>query len=66
MTESMSSDRRDDLDEAGDDVARTADRAEDKLGDAAERGKDEAERVGHKVTDAIEDVIPGDSDNDGH
>ena len=43
-----------------------ADRAGDKIGDAAETAKDGAESVGHKVSDAIEDVIPGDSDRDGH
>ena len=66
MSESISSDRRDDLDDAGDDVSRAADRTEDKLDNAAERTKDGAERAGHKISDAIEDVIPGDSDNDGH
>jgi hypothetical protein len=70
MTESIPSDRRtdadDDLREAGDDLSRGADRAADKVGDAAERAKDDAAGIGHKVSDAVEDVIPGDSDQDGH
>ena len=69
MTESISSehqDTTDELREAGDDASRAADRTGDKLGDAAEHAKDGAEKVGHKLADAIEDVIPGDSDGDGH
>ena len=42
----------------------------DDFGDAAERGADEVEEgagsLTDRVTDAVEDVIPGDSDNDGH
>jgi len=56
----------DDLRDAKDDAARAADRAGGKVGDAAERAKDDAGSVGHKVSDAIEDMIPGDSDKDGH
>jgi hypothetical protein len=70
MSESTPIDRSrdadDDLREAGDDVSKAADRAGDKIGDAAEKAKDGAESVGQKVSDAIEDVIPGDSDRDGH
>ena len=67
MTESISSERRDDdLHEAGDDLSRAADHAADKTGDAADRTKEDASKVGHKLSDAIEDVIPGDSDGDGH
>lgn len=70
MSESISSDRRtdvdDDLREAGDDLSRTAERAGDRVGDAAERAKEGAEGIGHKVSDAVEDMIPGDSDHDGH
>ncbi len=33
---------------------------------AADRTKDDASTLGHKVSNAIEDVIPGDSDRDGH
>ncbi len=32
----------------------------------AEHAKDGASSIGHKISDAIEDVIPGDSDRDGH
>jgi hypothetical protein len=67
MTESIQSERRDDdLDEAGEDASRAVDHAADKTGDAAHRAKDDASKVGHKLSDAIEDVIPGDSDGDGH
>ena len=70
MTESIPSDRRadadDELREAGDDASRAADRAGDKIGDAAERAKDAAASVGHKASDVVEDMIPGDSDKDGH
>jgi hypothetical protein len=42
----------------------------DDVGDAARRGaketKEGAESVADRVSDAVEDVIPGDSDNDGH
>ena len=42
----------------------------DDLGDAAERGADEDEEgarsLSDRVTDGVEDVIPGDSDKDGH
>lgn len=43
---------------------------EDDLGDKASReaadAKEGAKSVGDRVTDAVEDVIPGDSDHDGH
>lgn len=54
------------LRDAGDDAKRAAERAGDKMEDAGERAKDDASRVGHKVSDTIEDMIPGDSDRDGH
>jgi len=42
----------------------------DDVGDAARRGgeetKEKAASVADRVSDAVEDVIPGDSDNDGH
>jgi hypothetical protein len=70
MSESTPTGRRTDLDdvvrEAGDDMSEAADRAGDKLGNAAEIAKVGAESVGQKVSDAVEDVIPGDSDRDGH
>lgn len=68
MSESYSTPRTDLDDDLrdNDDMSRAADRAGDKVGDAAERAKDGAERAGNKMSDAIEDMIPGDSDNDGH
>ena len=49
--EDGTTDTRDDLREAREDT----DRAKDRVGEA-----------GHKASDAIEDMIPGDSDRDGH
>ncbi|MEO5634620.1 hypothetical protein [Gaiella sp.] len=46
---------RDDLREAG-----------DKAGDAVDTTADKAKEVGRKASDKIEDMIPGDSDGDGH
>lgn len=43
------------LGDGKDDVRRSADHAADKVGEA-----------GRKASDAIEDMIPGDSDGDGH
>jgi hypothetical protein len=56
----------DDLRDVGDDASRAADRAGDEVDDAAWRAKEGAASVGHKVSDALEDLIPGDSDQDGH
>ena len=52
----------DDLRDAGDDVSRAADRTADKVGDAADKTKDAAKSAGGKLSDAVEDMIPGDSD----
>ena len=50
----------------GDELREEADDA----GDAVERGahetKEGANSVADRVSDAVEDVIPGDSDGDGH
>lgn len=43
-----------------------ADKTADKAGDLAEDAKDGLSKVGHSVSDAVEDLIPGDSDRDGH
>ena len=56
----------DDLRDVGDDVSRAAGRTADKVGDAASDAKDTAKSAGHKLSDAVEDMIPGDSDADGH
>ena len=49
------------------------DRARDAAHDAADKARDvehdasrKARTAGQRVSDAIEDVIPGDSDGDGH
>ena len=53
-------------DDAEDEVREKA----DDLGDAAKRGaddvKDGAKSLTDRASDAVEDVIPGDSDGDGH
>jgi len=53
-------------DDAGDEVREKA----DDLGDAAKRGADDvkegATSLTDRVSDAVEEVIPGDSDGDGH
>ena len=59
-------DARDELDEAGDDAAHTADHAKDEAADGLERMKDGARDVADKVSDGVEELIPGDSDRDGH
>jgi hypothetical protein len=49
-----------------DDAERTLDRAADKTEDVAEDAKDGAANAWDKTTDAVERMIPGDSDNDGN
>jgi len=70
MSETTPTDRpgepRDDLDKAGDDVARAGERAKDDIAAGADRVKDGVSNVAHDVSNAVEDVIPGDSDRDGH
>ena len=41
-------------------------RAKEEVKGAARTTADKAESVGHKVSNAVEDMIPGDSDRDGH
>ena len=57
-------------DEREDSVTEDVREGADDLGDAAKRGANEAEEgaksLTDKVTDAVEEVIPGDSDRDGH
>jgi hypothetical protein len=48
---------------------RTRDAARDADDKAREVGRDaaaKARNIGQRVSDAVEDVIPGDSDHDGH
>jgi hypothetical protein len=66
MDESTRTGTVDDLHGAKENVSRSADRATDKLGDAADRAKDSASKAGHDLSDVVEDMIPGDSDRDGH
>lgn len=50
-----------------DDRARdAARRAKEDVKGAGRTAADKTERVGQKVSNVIEDMIPGDSDNDGH
>jgi hypothetical protein len=55
-----------DLHEAGDDAKRAAERTADKAGADATDAREAAKRAGHKLSNAVEDLIPGDSDGDGH
>jgi hypothetical protein len=70
MSETTPTDRpgdpRDELDEAGDDVARASEHAKDDIAAGANKVKDGVRDVAHDVSNAVEDVIPGDSDRDGH
>ena len=50
-----------------DDKARDAARhAKEDVKDAGRTAAGKTERVGQKVSNAVEDLIPGDSDRDGH
>ena len=50
-----------------DDKARdAARRAKEDVKGAGRTAADKTESVGHKVSNAVEDMIPGDSDGDGH
>ena len=56
----------DELRDTRDDASRAADHAEDEVAEGADRVKDGVADAADKVLDAIEDMIPGDSDRDGH
>ncbi len=56
---------RNDLHEAKDDAGDALDEAKDDAGRAADSARDKAKEMGHKASDAIEAMIPGDSDGDG-
>ena len=50
-----------------DDKAReAARRAKEDVKDAGRTAADKTERMGKRVSNAVEDLIPGDSDRDGH
>ncbi|MEY2416015.1 MAG: hypothetical protein QOH53_1349 [Ilumatobacteraceae bacterium] len=51
------------LDERTRDAARDAD---ERAREAGRDAKGKARNIGQRVSDAVEDVIPGDSDRDGH
>ena len=53
-------------DRTGDKVEHAARETADEVGDAARATKNKAKGAWDKTTDAVEDVIPGDSDGDGH
>ena len=56
----------DEVRETGDDISRGADRAEDEVAEGADSVKDGIGDAADKVSDTVEDMIPGDSDRDGH
>ena len=70
MSETFPNDRTGDVEdevrETGDDVSRGADRAEDEVAEGADSVKDGIGDAADKVSDTAEELIPGDSDRDGH
>lgn len=64
--ESDTTTARDDLRDAGHDAKDERDEMKDDAARLADKAKDGATDVGRKASDAIEDMIPGDSDGDGH
>jgi hypothetical protein len=70
MSETVPNDRTDDVEdevrETGDDLAGGADRAQDEAAEGADRVTDGVREVADRVSDTVEDMIPGDSDRDGH
>jgi hypothetical protein len=70
MSETSPNDRTDEVGdevrETGDDVSRGADRARDEAVEGADSVKDGIGDAADKVSDTVEDMIPGDSDRDGH
>jgi len=65
-TRSDNTPREDDLRQQAHETTNDAEQAKDKTADKAGDAKDELSKVGHRISDAVEDVIPGDSDADGH
>jgi hypothetical protein len=62
----LDDDLRNEARDAGAKTEHAADKAADKAEDMAEDAKDGLSKVGHSVSNAVEDLIPGDSDRDGH
>lgn len=52
--------------EADDKVREAASRAEQDVDSAGHTAAEKAKGMGKQISDAVEDVIPGDSDHDGH
>ena len=59
-------DRDNDGLEIDDEARDAARRAKEDVKDAGHTAADKTERFGKKVSNAVEDMIPGDSDRDGH
>jgi hypothetical protein len=70
MSETVSHDQTDEVTdearEARDEASRTAERAKSEAAEGVDRVKDGAGDAADKVSDVVEDMIPGDSDRDGH
>jgi hypothetical protein len=52
--------------QAADDARAAAANTKETVKDAGRTAADKAKSVGARMKDALEDVIPGDSDGDGH
>ena len=61
-TDALSDDALDDRN----DMTGAAERAKNEAAEGVDRAEDEADNLGDKASDAVEDMIPGDSDRDGH
>ena len=59
-------DRDHDGHEIDDQTRDAARRAKEDVKGAGRTAADKTERVGQKISNAVEDLIPGDSDGDGH
>jgi hypothetical protein len=70
MSDTFPNDQTDEVEdevrETGNDVSRGADRAKDEVAEGADSANDGIGDAADKVSDTVEDMIPGDSDRDGH
>lgn len=62
----MTTDSNNDRFEADDKARDAASRAKQDVESAGQTAADKARGLGKRMSDAVEDVIPGDSDHDGH
>ena len=62
----MSTDYDRDGYELDDEAREAARRAKEDVKSAGRTAADKTERIGKRVSNAVEDLIPGDSDRDGH